>query len=131
VADPWTITARAAAGSPSSATQAAPASAGTTTTTNRTVVRLRALQCRLSGSAAGTDLLVVRDGATGAGTIIWQQDLSVPANGSDSVNVTGLDLRATPGNGLTVEFVSGVASDREDVNAQGDFVPQGYPIGQP
>lgn len=90
-------------------------------------VRLRAIQCSLGGSAAGTDLLVVRDGATGAGTILLQVDLAVPANGSNIVQLTGLDIRSTPGNGLTVEFVSGVSSDREAVNAQGDYVPQGYP----
>ena len=124
MANPWTQTARAAAGSPSSASQAAPASASA----QGVVVRLRAMQCRLSGTAAGTDQLVVRDGASGTGTIIWQQDLSVPANGSDSVNLTGLDIRASVGNALTCEFVNGVASDRETVNIQGDFVPQGAPL---
>lgn len=127
MADPWTITNRGNAGAAASATQAAPASASAT---QRQVLRLRALQCRLSGSSAGTDLLVVRDGPSGNGTIIWQQDLSVPANGSDSINLSGLDLRATPGNGLTVEFVNGVNSDRETVNAQGDIVPQGYALFQ-
>lgn len=130
MADPWTITNRGNAGAAASATQAAPASAGTTTLTNRTVVRLRALQARLAGSAAGTDQLVVRDGPSGAGPILLQVDLSVPANGGDGIALTGLDLRASPGNGLTVEFVNGVNSDRETVNAQGDFVPQGYPMFQ-
>lgn len=128
MADPWTITNRSAAGSAATASQAAPASANTT---NRQVNRLRALQCSLQGVAAGTDQLVVRDGATGVGNIIWTSDMIVAVNGYALLSLTGLDLRASPGNALTVEFVSGVASDREAVNAQGDIVPQGYPPFQP
>lgn len=90
-------------------------------------VRLRAIQCSLAGSAAGTDQLVIRDGASGTGTILQTLDFAVAANGSQVEQLTGLDIRSTPGNGLTVEFVSGVSSDRESVNAQGDYVPQGYP----
>ena len=122
----WSISNRANAGSAASASQAAPASASAV----GQQTRLRSLQCRLSGVAAGTDQLVIRDGASGTGTIIWQADLSVGANGlSDQLSLTGLDIRASLGNALTVEFVNGVGSDREDVNAQGDFVPQGYPLG--
>ena len=61
--------------------------------------------------------------------VIWSAELSVPANGADDILLTGLDLRNTPGNGLTVAFVSGVASDVETVNAQGDFIPAGLPYG--
>ena len=119
---PWSITNRGAAGSPATAAQAAPTNAATSGTTTR----VRCIEASLAGSAAGTDQLVVRDGATGAGTIIWQSDLSVAANGDATRTWCDLDLRATPGNSLTVEFVAGVASDREDVNAQGDFVQQGF-----
>jgi hypothetical protein len=123
----WSITARASAGSASSASQAAPAAAGGV----GQISRLRAIQCSLGGSGVGADQLVVRDGDTGTGTIIAQWDLSVAANGVGLLQLAGMDLRASPGNALTVEFVSGVTSNREDVNAQGDFVPQGYPAFQP
>lgn len=92
--------------------------------------RLRTISVSLAGSAAGTDQIVVRDGATGTGTILKQWDLSVPANGSSLLFLTGLDIRNTPGNALTVEGVNGVTTDREAVNAEGDFVPQGYPMYQ-
>lgn len=121
----WSISNRANAGAAASASQAAPASG----LVQGLQVRLRALQCRLSGASAGTDQLVIRDGASGAGAIIWTEDLSVPANGSDQISLTDLDIRATPGNALTVEFVGGVNGDRESVNAQGDYVPVGYPVG--
>ena len=124
----WSMTARSAsAGNAASASQAAPTSAEGV----GQITRLRSLQCSLGGSSAGTDELVVRDGDAGSGTIIWSADLAIPANGTSPLIISNLDLRASLGNALTVEFVSGVTGDREDVNAQGDFVPQGYPAFQP
>lgn len=128
---PWAITNRSAAGAPASASQAAPASAGPAANQQGLQVRLRALQCSIQSVAAGTDQLVVRDGASGVGAIIWQTDIQVGIGQFAMVNLPDLDIRATPGNALTVEFVAGVASDREAVNAQGDFVPYGYPMGMP
>ena len=125
-ANTWQITNRASAGAAATASQAAPGAA----LNGGAVVRLRSLQAAISGTGAGTDLLVVRDGASGAGAIIWSLDMAMPANDTQIVQVTGLDLRASVGNALTVEFVSGVSSDRENVNAQGDFIPQGWPFGQ-
>lgn len=122
----WSITNRSTAGAAATASQAAPASAAA----QGTQVRLRSLQCRVSGITAGTGQLVIRDGATGAGTIIWTVDLSVATGGvSDEISLTDLDIRATPGNALTVEFTAGVGGDIESVNAQGDYVPVGYPLG--
>ena len=122
---PWSISNRGSAGGAATVSLSAPSGGASSNLT----ARLRALQCSVAGTAAGTDQLVVRDGATGAGTIIWSQDLSVPANGYAGVNLADLDLRASPGNALTVEFVNGVASDREDVNAQGDWVTRGAGYG--
>ncbi len=92
-------------------------------------IRLRAIFASLAaGATAGTDQLVIRDGASGVGTIIWQADLSVPANGGDRVQLSNLDIRATPGNSLTVEFVNGLGQARETVNGEGDIIPVGYPL---
>jgi len=114
----WQISNRGLSGSAATATQAfAPAA-----TVGGQQVRLRSLEATLSGASAGTDQLVVRDGASGVGTVIFTADLSIPANGFASMQLSNLDIRATAGNNLTVEFVSGVTSDRENVNAQGDFV---------
>lgn len=123
----WSITNRGILGAAATATLAAAAAA----TDGGQVNRLRSLTGTLSGGSAGTDLLVVRDGPSGSGTIIWQSDLSVAANGTASIFMTNMDLRASPGNALTIEFVSGVASDRESVNAEGDYVPLGYPMFLP
>jgi hypothetical protein len=121
----WQISNRGSAGAAATVSLASPANA----VGSGQLIRLRSLQATLSGGSSGTDQLVVRDGASGAGTIIWSTDLSIAANGTQIIQQPGLDLRASPGNALTVEFVGGVTNDREDVNAQGDYVPVGYPLG--
>ena len=123
---PWTITNRSGiAGAVASASEPAPASG----LAQNQQVRLIELSATLAGTAAGTSQLVVRDGPSGTGAIIWQWDLSIVAGAADRVFFDNLDLRASPGNALTVEFVAGVASDFESVNAVGDIVPVGYPLG--
>jgi len=116
----WHISNRATGGSAATATQAA------TGTSGNAQLRCRAIQATLVGTSAATDRLVVRDGASGVGTIIFSADLSVAANGMAALPPTPVDLRASPGNALTVEFVNG-AGTAEDVNAQGDIIPQGWP----
>jgi hypothetical protein len=89
--------------------------------------RLRAMYCTLAGTSAGSAAVVVRDGPTGAGAILFQSTLEIPAGGRDLVNRTKIDLRASVGNVLTVEFLAGVAGDFEAVNALGDYIPPGLP----
>jgi len=91
--------------------------------------RLRAMYCTLSGTNAGSGTLVVRDGATGVGAIIFEATLSIPVNSRDLINRTDLDLRATVGNLLTIEFLAGTTADFQSINAQGDYVPPGTPYG--
>lgn len=118
----WQITNRSTSGAAASATVSAPTASGT----NIQVTRLRAIQCRVAGTTAGQDLLTVKDGTT----VIANFDVSIPANGSDQVTLSDLDLRASPGNDLVIAFASGISAARENINAQGDFVPQGYPMFQ-
>lgn len=93
------------------------------------VPRLRALQVSLSGTAAGTGTLVVRDGASGSGTIILEMGLSIAANGSAFFEASNLDLRAPTNGQITIEFLAGTSSDQQSVNAQGDLVQLGAPYG--
>lgn len=114
----WQITAQAAA---AQATVAVTAS-----TTGGQLIRLRSLSFTLSGTGAGAITCVVRDGATGAGTIIWQGTLNTAANASGQIVQQDVDLRASSGT-LTVESTgSGGASTTTSVNAQGDLVQTGY-----
>lgn len=119
----WQISNRGTVGA---AAIAAAAASGNTTYQ----ARLRALQATLSGTAAGVGTLVVRDGASGVGTIIFRADLAMAANARDGLILTDMDLRASAGAALTVEFLAGTASDFQAVNAQGDYVAPGTPFGE-
>lgn len=92
--------------------------------------RLRSLQCSLSGTAVGVATLTVRDGATGAGDILLETQLGIPANGFASFNASSLDLRAIKTGILTVEFTAGTTDCQQAVNAQGDLVQVGAPWGE-
>ena len=108
----WQQTARAATGN-ATVTVAAPAGGAA----GGGVVRLRALQFTTGAVALQAQVL---DGAT----VIWQED--IPAAGGN-VALVALDLRASPGNNLVVQFVGTNTTVPTDVNAQGDYVSQGYP----
>lgn len=122
---PWAIS-----NFPSTATQATVSQAYPATTGTGLVTRLRALQFTVAaGATAQTPLeAVVRDGASGTGTIIASFALAAPANSACVIALSDLDLRASPNNALTVEFTGGgVTASQESVSAQGDLVPVGYP----
>ncbi len=91
--------------------------------------RLRSMYFGLSGPAIGSATAVVRDGQPGIGAIIFQADLYTAANNRDVVSLPEVDLRATAGNVLTVEFLAGTPSDFQEVSAQGDLILLGTPYG--
>jgi len=69
--------------------------------------------------------LVLRDGASGVGTIKRQWSLAVPANGFASIVLTGLDIPMTAGNSATLEFTAaGAANTEERVNISGHVSDQ-------
>lgn len=119
----WQLTAQQSAAA-ATVTQTAVATGGQ-------AIRLRSLTFTLSGTSAGAITCVVRDGATGTGTIIWQGSLNCAANGSASIALQDQDLRATSGS-LTVESTgSGGSNTTTSVNAGGDLVQIGYPAYGP
>lgn len=125
----WSITNFPATATAASASQAAPTNGSTT----GMVVRCRAVS--FSVACAGTAQTplqgVIRDGPTGTGTIMQNFVLAGPQDGSSIVQLSGLDVRASLGNAITVEFVANnVTASQSTVSAQGDLVPQGYPTFQ-
>lgn len=52
--------------------------------------------------------VVLRDGVTGVGAILWQTTLAIPAaiSAVDRVNLPGLDIAGTTGNAMTLEFTA-------------------------
>ena len=116
----WSLTNTAAAGSAASVVQAASSGASGA----GMQVRLRTLSASASlASTAGVVVMQVLDGAT----VIHSARLYVPTTGSVIYTLADVDLRASPGNNLTVNFAAGLAGCTQTVNAQGDFIPQGTP----
>lgn len=65
-------------------------------------------------------LLVLRDGATTAGTIIWSKKLSAPANSVANIDITGLAIVGSENTAMTLEFAAaGVAASEQDCTLTG------------
>lgn len=78
----------------------------------------------LAAAIAGS--IVLRDGATGVGTVLWASALSLPnvaGTASAPVEISGLAIAGTPGNAMTVEFTAaGGAGTFETVAMTGILV---------
>lgn len=72
--------------------------------------------------------LVLRDDATGAGTVLWSKKLAAPANGVASVDITGLCIPGSLNKAMTLEFVAaGVAASEQDVTLGYFDLQEGQP----
>lgn len=66
----------------------------------------------------------VRDGATGAGTVLWSAPIVAPINGCVNITQSGLNLVGTANTAMTIEFsAAGVTSSQETVSLQGYSTP--------
>lgn len=129
MSSPWVINNYPATNTAATASQLAPTGGSATCVT----LRMRALMVTLSAGASPSSIaeFVVRDGASGVGTILMSGSLSVIANLGQSEFLLGIDLRATPGNALTIEFTGGGgANTQESVWAEGDIIPVGLGYGK-
>lgn len=74
-----------------------------------------------TGATAQTPIqCYVRDGATGAGAVLWAGTLACPANSSASITAVGLELAGTAATGMTFEFsAAGVTASQQTVAATG------------
>jgi hypothetical protein len=74
----------------------------------------------LQAATEGFVQLNLRDGLTGAGTILWAMQLHAIPTGTTSVAISGLSIVGTLGNAMTLEFVAaGGASTIESVAMTG------------
>jgi hypothetical protein len=80
-------------------------------TTGVHVCKAISVSIAAGAAAQGPITVVLRDGATGVGTIKWSKTLSAPANGSASVDPSGLSIVGTRGNQMTLEFTAGGAAN--------------------
>lgn len=74
-----------------------------------------------AGATGQTPITVsIRDGATGAGTVLWSAAIAAPVNGSCLITQSGLCLIGTAATAMTIEFsAAGVAASQETVSLQG------------
>lgn len=73
-----------------------------------------------AGTAQTPINVVLRDGATGVGAVLWSAKLSAPANSTATVQLTSLALPGTSGNAMTLEFTgAGVAASEQAVSMVG------------
>lgn len=64
--------------------------------------------------------IVLRDGASGAGTILWSAKLAAPANSAGVIAVAGLNIVGSPNTAMTLEFGgAGVANSEQTVSMSG------------
>lgn len=110
----WTLTNAPIAATQASATRAAGGAA----------VRhvLKSIQASLNAVAAQAApvTVVVRDGATGAGTILWQDRLMAPIGFTDRISVDGLNIIGSLATAMTIEFTAAPsATNFETVSATG------------
>jgi hypothetical protein len=113
----WSVTNSANAGTPS----ASKAAGGGT-------VRHVATSISICVGAAGTAQPVVqvnlRDGATGAGTIIRSWQLAAPANDSACSDLAGLNMSGSANTAMTIEFAAATAAATQaSVNLTGYSTP--------
>lgn len=115
----WTATGFPAAGTQATASIAAEAGV-------RHVMDCIGFSATASGVTTAAQVnLVVRDGATGAGTVIWRYTLAYPAAAAAGVveippfSFCGLNLVGTTNTAMTVEFSAGAANLQEQTNLSG------------
>lgn len=111
----WSVTNRAATGN-ATATQSAPTSG----LAGGGLSRVRAIQ---ASSAVALELTVT-DSISGV-----LMSIDVTAAGPP-ISLTNIDLRGSVGGNLTFAWNGTNTTGATDVNAQGDFVPSGYPMFQ-
>lgn len=68
--------------------------------------------------------VVLRDGLTGAGAILWSAKLAAPVNGQAKAEMNGLGISGTSGSAMTLEFVgAGAAATEQAVTMVGYDLP--------
>lgn len=69
------------------------------------------------GTASGIVTAVLRDGASGGGTVLWSGKMNVPIGGSASIALSDLNIEGTPGTAMTLEFTAAGAAATEETVA--------------
>jgi hypothetical protein len=115
----WTLT-----NSPVAATQATATRAAGAAGVRHVLKSIQASINAVAAQAAPVSI-VVRDGASGSGTILWQDRLMAPIGFSDRITLDGLNIVGSAATAMTVEFTAApAATNFETISATG-FDAQG------
>lgn len=110
----WTLT-----NAPSVSTQATATRAAGGATVRHVLKSIQASLQAVVAQAAPV-VAVVRDGATGVGTILWQDRLIAPAGFNAVISIDGLNIVGSLNTAMTVEFTAApVATNFETISASG------------
>lgn len=114
----WSVTSTPAVATQATASRAAGGAGVRHVATTLTV-------CIATGATAQTPILAhLRDGATGAGTILRSFSFAAPVNGHGCESISGLAMIGTAATAMTIEFAAaGVAASQETVTLTGFSVP--------
>ena len=100
---------------PAAATQAT-ISQGAGAAGVRNVATLISYSITTVGTAQTVISVALRDGATGAGTVLWQKQFILPVNSTINESVPLPDIQGTAATAMTFEFsAAGVAASLESV----------------
>lgn len=70
-----------------------------------------------AATASGIVIAILRDGPTSTGTELWSGALSVPANGSGDITISGLNITGSKNTAMTIEFTAAGAADTQQTVA--------------
>lgn len=113
-ASTWSVT-----NTPAAATQATASRAAGAAGVRHVATTITA--CLAAGATAQTPVVVnLRDGATGAGTVLRSWAISAPVNDSKCADLSGLAMLGTAATAMTIEFAAaGVAASQQTVTLTG------------
>lgn len=105
---------------PAAATQATTSKAAGGAGIVHVCTSISATLATIGTAQAAAAVLVLRDGATGAGTILWTKQVALPANAVWNVDLSDLNIVGTANTAMTLEFTAaGVAASFSSVSLSG------------
>jgi hypothetical protein len=108
---------------PAAATQATASRAAGAAGVRHVCTSISATLAAGATAQSSAAILNLRDGATGAGTILWSKQVILPANGLWEVNIGGLNIVGSAATAMTLEFAAaGAAGTFESVALTGHDV---------
>lgn len=95
------------------------------------VNRCRSLTVSVTGVGAASGIItaILRDGATGAGTPLWEAQLQAAQDGGQAIALSDVDFRSSIGNALTLDVSAPGGTGKVCASMSGDIVPSGYVVG--